>query len=308
MMVIPQIIPAHVFFFVYSRLGAMVALLGFLPYFGLSIRTGVVDLSPWPANLYWYNGVRPITSVFLNPNALGFFLLFGVLAAFAHWKHERTRCAGVLLAINTTGLLFTNYRTGWVGLVVAFGVYATYILGGRKLVMLGTLFGLVSIPIFVMIILGMVPGPSTLQSLSLNGRKVRWIASIPAMMERVWFGHGFGNVVGAVQPYTAEMTGSLHNSFLRVFVALGVTGGVVYLLIYIGAIVRSIRRCTSEHDILIPMFLIAFIFVQLFNSLTFVGLSLHSVLISLIIGYGILETGDLSTASQPSRGAGSQGA
>lgn len=288
--VIPKIIPIQDFLSAASRLTAVLVLIGFLPYLGISIQNNIIDISLWGANIYWYPKLSPITSIFVNPNALGFLTLVGAIAAFTELRNDINRITVFLFIGNSIGLLFTNYRTGWVAFIIALGVFLIYSIGGQELLMTVTLLGLSLLFIVFLMMFAVVPGPTVLTDLSLNNRRIRWIGSYHAFWERFWWGYGLGNVTEAIQPYTIEQTGDVHNSFFRMFVALGISGGIVYLLFYLSTLLESIRHCTEYSDVSLPTLLIVFLFVQLFNDLTFVGISLFSVVIALIIGYVI--TGD----------------
>lgn len=274
--VIPRVIPLGYFLFAVSRLGAVLTLLGFLPYFGLSIQSGIVDFSLWGARMYWYPELSPITSVFVNPNQLGFFTFVGALAAFYEWQKYKTRIAVFLFVMNTVGMMFTNYRTGWVAFIVAVGVFTLYSLGGRRLVLFVTLSGLSALSVVLMMMFAILPGPTELTEISLNGRRQLWLTGVSGFKDQFWLGYGFGN-----------FPVNLHNSFLRMFVVLGVGGGLVYLYFYLSTIVGSIRKSEEYHMIIVPALLIAFLFIQLFNQLTFIGISLRSTMIALMMGYYI---------------------
>ncbi|SEP68908.1 O-antigen ligase family protein [Natrinema salaciae] len=285
--VIPKIIPLQYFLAAASRLSAVIVSIGFLPYFGLRIETAFIDLSLWSANIYWYPSLKPITSVFVNPNALGFLTLVGSIAALSELQKDKGRLQILFFTINVVGLAFSNYRTGWVAFVVTLSGYVVYRIGGRRLLMTATISGLSLLSLLLLMIFSVVPGPEALTEISLNHRRTRWIAGVYALQDKLWWGYGFGNVVDATQPYTPTETGNIHNSFIRAFVAFGFGGGFVYLLLYISTIFDGIRQCDRYDSIVIPMLLLSFLFVQLFNDLTFIGVSLHSATIALSMGYCI---------------------
>ena len=290
--ILPEIIRLQHFLAALNRVGATLVMLGFLPYAGLTIKTGPLDLSLWNANMYWYPALAPITSVFVNPNALGFLTLIGAIAAFVELQTHRTKISILLLGINSLGLLFTNYRTGWIAFLAATGVFVVYSIGGKRLLMLYTVCGLSVLSLLLMMIFSIIPGPAALTEVSLNNRRPRWVISIFILQDQFWWGSGLGNVREAIQPYTAEETGSVHNSYLRMFVAFGFGGGLVYLLFYLSVVFDSVRQSTEYRMVVIPALLIAFLFVQMFNDLTFIGVSMHSIVIALSMGYCISSVAD----------------
>lgn len=272
--IVPKMIPFRRFLFLTSRTSIVLVLVGLLPYLGFPDQLGIIDISLWGGSVYWYPALEPITSVFDNPNALGFLTLVGAISAFGEWILSRSTVSATVLLIATVGLALTNFRSGWIAFLIAFALFWVYQLGGRDYLVLAVFGGLSFTALLMMLLFGLMPGPTSLTELSLNGRRQLWIASIHALAEKPFLGHGLGY-------------GGTHNSYLRMFAALGVVGGVVYLVFCLATVIRSSLNANSLSDITVLMALMAVFYTQLFNGLSFVGISLPSTLIAVIMGYHI---------------------
>jgi O-antigen ligase len=151
--------------------------------------------------------------------------------------------------------------------------------------------GLMTTLLLLMGVFELIPSPAWLTDLSLNGRKTLWQETVIAIQETSLLGVGFGN-------YTTVVNDP-HNSYLRMFLALGITGGVIYTIIIMRSILQSARQATNLGTLSISLYLVAFWYVQMLNSLTFIGISFHSAFISLLIGYHIWS--DSIVNSEPER-------
>jgi O-antigen ligase len=176
--------------------------------------------------------------------------------------------------------MLSHYRTGWVALLLALGLWYVFVLGGRDLLILATVGGITSIGVGLALLFGILPGPDVLSEMSLNGRRELWIASVHAFQQEVFLGNGF---LG-----TLEAVGNPHNSYLRMFVSFGVIGGLLYTILVIGVTVGSARRTVSIETWTLTALLVAVLIVQLFNQLTFIGISMRSSMIAIVMGYYML--------------------
>lgn len=279
LLVIPRILSFREIIFIVGRYAAGLTLVGFLPYFKIQSLLGMFELSLWGGSLYLYPTLQPITSIFFNPNALGFVLLVGTIAAIIESSYSPRRAPAILVILNGVGLLFTNYRTGWVAFTIVFSLYVVYSLFGREMYTIALASGLATFMVVLLMMFNLLPGPVWLTELSLNGRRLLWRDTVAAIQQVPVIGFGFGD-------YT-EVVNNPHNSYLRMFLALGISGGIVYTVIVLRSILQSAREATNWSAIGISLYLVAFFFVQMMNSLTFIGISFHSAFISIIIGYHI---------------------
>jgi O-antigen ligase len=244
--------------------------------------------------------VPTITSVFENPNQLGAIALVGTIAAFEEYWSTQSYTATVLLGANLIGLFFSDYRTWWLVLLAVGSLFVVYSLFGRKWTLLAALGRFSTMGVMLLIAFGVIPGPAMLTELSLNNRRELWTISFHALQERPLVGHGFMG--------TADYVGNPHNSFIRAFVAFGVIGGVVYTLFVLWVAVGSVRDANTKLRFVLAALLVAFVFVQITNQLTFIGISMRSSLIAIAIGYylssgqhrgsdaSILDTRDRATS------------
>jgi len=291
-LILPKVIPSKCFFYTASRLSAVLVCLGFLPYLGIVVEWAYIDLSLWGGRIYWNEDLSPITSIFSNPNALGIITVVGAISSFAELHQKPTdRMLLLIISINLIGLAFTNYRTGWVAFIIGACVYGTYIFGTRQVLTIATITGVSISTVLLLMMFSIIPGPTALTEMSLNNRRERWIGGFHALIESPWVGHGFGSVTDAVQPYTAEQTGNVHNSFVRVFVGYGILGGVLYTVFYLTVLLEASRLSVDDVSAVVFSMLVAFFFIQLFNDLTFIGVSFPSVTIALMIGYVLRSQG-----------------
>jgi O-antigen ligase len=173
--------------------------------------------------------------------------------------------------------------------MIAFAIviclFFVHVLVGRRIYAISVVGGFTTLGVLFLMMFGLLPGPVWVTELSLNGRRILWQNTISATMEAPLFGFGFGD-------YT-EVVANPHNSFLRIFLALGIGGGIIYTLFVLWTMVQSTRETTNLLGFGISLYLVAFIFVQMLNSLTFIGVSFHSAFISLIIGYHIKNNASL---------------
>jgi O-antigen ligase len=286
--VFPQLCSFRQFCNIGSRISAVLVVLGFLPYFGLTFAVGSIDLSLWGSGIYWYPDLQPMMSVFVNPNQLGGLTLFATIASIRELKAEGTFIAIPLLGLNFLGLAFSNYRTGWVAFLAAFALLIVHSLWGRRALILATIGGFCSLGFAFLLMFGILPGPEFLTEISLNGRRVLWIESVDAIFERPILGHNFSGVL--------DIVGNPHSTYLRIFAGFGLVGGLLYLLFLFGTIIDAIRDSVTNSQLTLAILLVAFALVQVFNQLSFIGISMRSTLIALAMGYFV--TGDFRQDSK----------
>ena len=286
--IIPKVIGFDEFLYILSRITAVLVIIGFVPYVGGPAAIGAIDLSLWGGRLYWHPSLNPITSVFVGPNWLGFLTLIGSLSAAGEWWRTNTKFSNVLFVINVFGLSFTNYRTGWIAFVCAIGIFIAYIWFNRKIIVLLTVGGIAATGVALSMMFKIIPGPVALTELSLNGRKGSWVVGVQVLLERPLWGYGFGNTAEAVNNYVPPGSpANVHNSYLRAFLGMGIGGGITYLALFLITMYRSTLQAVSRPTVLLAGYLVAFFIVQIFNSLTFIGISLHSSMIAIAMGYHI---------------------
>lgn len=274
---ISQITDFEVFLYVLNRLSALVVIAGLLPFVGFPSEVGFVDLSFW--GTFSTYDLTIITSVFVNPNQLGFFALIGTIAALVERQQIESKTSILLLWMNAIGLFSSHYRAGWIALLASLGLFYTYLGFGRRGIIIATVGGIFSIAIGLSMLFGIIPGPEKLTMVSLNGRRELWTASVHALQTNPLIGHGPSG--------TQEVVGNPHNSYLRIFTSFGLVGGFIYTILVIGPTIESPRETVSYKRVALTMLLVSILIIQIFNQLTFIGISMRSSIIAVLIGYHI---------------------
>jgi O-antigen ligase len=164
-------------------------------------------------------------------------------------------------------------------LLVAVGLWYVYVLWGRKGLVVATVGGILSMVVGLAMLFSIVPAPRALTEMSLNGRRELWTASARAFLQKPILGHGF---LG-----TAEVAGNPHNSYLRIFASFGVVGGLLYTALVVGVTVKSALQSIPPKTWVLTALLVAVLMIQMFNQLSFVGISMRSTMIAILMGYGI---------------------
>jgi O-antigen ligase len=294
---IPSLIDFDRFLHITSRIGAIVVLIGLLPYFGFPTKIGFLDISFWePFSRVNYgeqwrsffentaSGIYVLTSVFVNPNQLGGLSLVGAIAALGEWRRSKSYFIIPIILINTLGLVLSRYRAGWFAFLAAVGLYFAYRIAGRKGLLFATVGGISAIGLILSMMFSLIPSPEVLTEITLGDRRKLWAASIRELENRPLLGHGFLGV--------QEIVGNPHNSYLRIFAGFGVIGGMSYLLLVVGTAIGSARRTVSSRGLSLTMLLVALLIMQITNQLSFVGVSMRSSFISIFMGYYISTDND----------------
>ena len=124
-----------------------------------------------------------------------------------------------------------------------------------------------------------------------NNRREWWRAAINAVENRPLFGYGLVDTPPILAEFGAPTpsgnTFGTHNSYLRMFLQTGIFGGVLYLALCGGVLVRSIGATSdgvAVSGVLLSL-LGVFFTLQLFNGSTLFGLSLISLFGALSLGF-----------------------
>jgi O-antigen ligase len=211
---------------------------------------------------------RPYAN-FGQPNQLGTFLLWGLLAVGWGWvRHRIGDVVAILMAAFVLfGLALTASRTSWIGLaVLVMGVWYWRKLWANPRVPLAiTGLGFYFVLLVATqawlrsILLGDTPlPPGYLSLMSGQHRLLAWTAFCDAIWHRPWFGYGWYQVVPAQMAVAAEHPSlygvftSSHNIFLDLFVWCGIPLGLVIsiaLLVWGWQKARAVRH--AEEAILV---------------------------------------------------------
>lgn len=227
-----------------------------------------------------------VRSVFANPNTFGIMQFAGTVAAGvatvralgSRWPILAVVPSG-LLALNAFGLLLSGSRASMVAAAVATGLYCAAV-ADRRLLPVALVGVAVGIPaVLAGIYLSILPIDS-------GNRFVLWRAGIEMLRaEGSLLGEGLIGTNEAIAPYL-DGGGSVHNSYLTMFIRAGFLGGVAYLLLVLGPLLHGMIRYARVN---VPMFALAtgFAVHQLFEGYTLYQLGPGSLIGALAVGYVI---------------------
>ncbi|WP_336343216.1 O-antigen ligase family protein [Halalkalicoccus ordinarius] len=269
----------------FALLGLLVIVRGEFTWWLFEVRIWDGDASPWFVD----RELPVIRSVFANPNTLGVLLFAGAVTAVAAtlrtlrsgWPLLAILPAG-LLALNGLGLYFTDSRASILAAAVAVGVYVAAALDRRLLPVAGISTAVIVPVLLLGIYVGVIP-------IDPANRFELWRAGIEAVRtEGSWLGEGIVGTRGVIEPYLADGVGSysVHNSYLSIFIRIGLLGGIAYLVLVLGPLVHGLVRYDRVN---VAMFTLAvgFAIHQLFEGYTFYQFGPGSIVGALAVGYVI---------------------
>ncbi len=286
---IPVVVPKYNYYGVLSRLTAVSTLIG-LP---------AIVLGPF-GPIHAYHHSKPpgfpiplygLMSIFDNPNAMGAIAVFGALAAMWEYFFDRSILSLLLFIINSSGVYFSQSRAAILALIAGVTVVGIYCIAGQETLHITTYLGLVSAPTIVLIKFGIIPGPELIQSIDFNNRVELWTAAYHAFLDRPLIGWGIGNVPDAMRPYLAPsfLKGmGPHTSYIRMFAATGIIGGVLYLYIHLRSISCIVPNIKDNSDATEYALVIAGMVIHTFSGISIFGLAITSVVPAIILGYAQL--------------------
>ncbi|MFC5279715.1 O-antigen ligase family protein [Halorubrum rubrum] len=285
---LPRIIPERYFFAMFARLSTVIVCIGFIPLIGPTAIFGF-DLSLWPYQASVVSiQFNAITSIFSNPNVLGFLSLIGTICAAVEYRLYDTQLSIGLFGVSLMGLIFTDYIGGWLVLIALVILWLSYQIWGRSGVLGTTFVGGVCGVVILAVVFDLLPGPYILQSQDLSNRKPLWLAGAAAFSQNPILGTGFGTADLMMEPFLDRLEGySPHNSFLRMFIETGLIGGGAYLSIHVLAITQTARAITDERSFFLFGFVVIAVITQMFETFSIFGLSMRSTIVTLGIGYAI---------------------
>lgn len=252
--------------------------------------------------------VHSPTAIFETQNYYRVLVAIGTVASAGVFYRTRSPWMLLACALNGAGVYLTLGRAARYATIIAAGLAVVYLVAGRR-----ALAGVTALGAFVTIImfasaLGVLPtiGPAATLHGALDTRLGYWSAAYETVMAHPVLGSGLVDTEAAVGArYDGNYTG-VHNSYLRMFLIGGITGGVAYLALCVTALATAFRRVSERAPLALTTFclIVMGLVFQLFAGGTIFGTSLSSVLWALPIGYAQLATGDQtnpfsSTKSRP---------
>jgi len=274
--ILPKIISFDSFVYIVPRISILFIIAGLLPLFHLPDSILFLDLSFWSSSSL-IPFLPIITSIYSNPNTLGFVLFLGSTLSFAELYRKRNKSLLVLFFVLFIGLILSNNRSGIIGFMAAISLIMLANSNYRKYTTVVLINTLIATFIFLLALFGLIPGTHSLTDISLNGRRVLWSSGVSTFLNNPTIGYGLEY-------------GGTHNSFIRMFAALGIFGGLAYVIMYVSILVQNTKNMQSYMDVVLSSLLVGSLYVQLFEGGSFIGVSIHSTMISLFMGYYITRS------------------
>jgi len=201
-----------------------------------------------------FGAVDRIYSTLENPNVLGGYLIFIVIIAFAmiYYYKDAWHKLFALGIFATAGLciVFTHSRGAWLGLIIAFAVFA--LIRERRLIFLG-IIGLIAAPFIIppeiltrFLSIGDMADTSTSYRVSI------WLGSVD--MLRVFWPSGIGqgvenfNFIYNLFALSAAFTQHTHMLYLQIMVYWGIVGIGMFLLITCGFFKNLVHAVRSADN------------------------------------------------------------
>ncbi|WP_331235694.1 O-antigen ligase family protein [Natronorarus salvus] len=256
---------------------------------------GPFAVQPWSATVPvpLVGELQSTRSLFENPNTFGLLAFAGTAAAAVGtvraWPTDRALSIGFgfLALVNLGGLVLSNSRASIAAFAVFAVVYAVALVGGRRtypLAILATLVGAVGV--LLAISLGLIDSAGRLELWSAG---LAVVADAPSAL-----GYGIVGTGATIEPYLAERSGSVHNSYLSTAIRVGVVGGLAYLALVVAPLLYAAVRSANVSAAALAL-ASAWAVHQLFEVYSLIQVSTPGVLAALALGYllvGSAEPGD----------------
>jgi len=233
-------------------------------------------------------GINTISSIFSNPNNLALVCCFAVIGLVT--TQTLSRATALLAAINIFGVFMADGQAAQLATIAGIGIFAVGKFN-RSLVKIITTVALVGITIGLLLVFQLIPGPETLSTISLSGRRHLWQASVQALKIRPLIGYGPVNMSNVLEPYITNPTRTgvgPHNSYIRIALSNGILGGILYTLIHLYALLQTARQ-SNLNSLSSHAMLWAAVVIQIFNGATIFGISSSSILFAIALGWSLHE-------------------
>ncbi|MEM4782541.1 MAG: O-antigen ligase family protein [Halalkalicoccus sp.] len=241
-----------------------------------------------------------VRSVFANPNTFGLLAFPGTLASAVLVHRTLTRSSVPLVAvvplclfaITLLGTYLSNSRASMLAAAVA---VAFYLLAAtdRRLVPVAVAAIALGVPAFLAAVY--------LSALPIDpaNRFTLWRAGLEAVYrDSGLLGQGIVGTRAAIEPYL-EIGGSVHNSYLSMFIRAGFLGGVAYAVLVLGPLVHGALGYARVDTGMLAL-AVAFAVHQLFEGYTLFQFGHGSILGALAVGYVLVSLADGSPTAAPS--------
>jgi len=227
---------------------------------------------------------------FVNKNLFGRFLSLFIVLLLAHIfnKKQGRLFFGATILVILPCLIITESVTAW---LVTLGMVGVLIIQ-RTALRINIRFMIPFFFLFLTLILGIsifvINNIEVLfnflgRDMSLTGRTGLWQAAMKLVLERPWLGYGYSsfwyNRAGArsLMPLQFDWAPHSHNGFLDLALDLGLVGLVLYIIIFAGILVKSLKLSQLHASIEGSWPLLYFVFILLNNFTESLQLQSHSI-------------------------------
>ena len=291
LLVIPRFIPERVFLWTIAGLAglaslAAIAVVAVGEYSLLFFEVQQSTNAQIPFTDTRYAELRTGQSVFNNVNVFGLVAFAGVVSSvivlarsFTARQIHSAVAAAALLPVVLIGLALSMSEVAWIATGVCVGIYLGYLAFGRlAFPPLIVAAGLLVVGAITAVYLGYIPVHD-------SRRFQLWQASIEALRASPSvLGHGHVNTDQFIDPYLPADGSTPHNSYLSMFIRIGLLGGLAYVALILGAIVYGTVAYRSV-NVGMLVFTVGWAVHQLFESYTLIQWTIPAVLSTLALGY-----------------------
>lgn len=280
----------EIFWRLYSIATATIVLIGtptlFVDQFSLGplVITAYGTTPTAPVNI----GLNTISSIFTNPNNLALVCCFAVVGLVT--TQQLSRSSVLLVVVNAGGLFVSDGQAAQLAMIAGIGIFVVGRLN-RSVVSLVTTVALGIITTGLLISFQLFPGPESLSTVSLSGRRHLWQASIQAFEIRPWIGYGTVNMAAVLEPYITNphrLGVGPHNSYIRIALSSGILGFAAYLVLHLYTLFQSARHL-NRNSLASHAVLWSAIIIQIFNGTTIFGISSSSILFATALGWALRD-------------------
>lgn len=284
---IPKIFSIEDFVYALATSSFILVIIGLPSYFGSYSIYGL-ELAVHP-DTHDLLGINFYSSIFAGPNMFSRYIVGGVFSSLILYSIDKSYFP--ILATNIGGIVLAGSQASIGITVVGFSLYAIYMRYGYELFYLVSATGGVILAIIVLIISGIIPGPSTITNLN-PARRILWRAGIKAWENYPILGTGPINTADAIRPGLLETSSGrywigthVHNSYIRVLITTGLLGFIPYVYFHVRSIMYQTTRLDGPYSLGILLLAIVYTANQVSNVYSLFGLSATSVITAITFGY-----------------------
>lgn len=231
-------------------------------------------------SLFGVNNIT-LTSIFSNRNTFGIYMCFASLSS-VYLMLEKENHAKKLLMLNLVGLLLSDGQAAYAGFLAAMLLLLFF----RKKHIIKA-FILISILLSAALIYFIYGFQIILEYLS--GRNYLWYASIQRLIDSPITGIDYSNAALELEPYIPDdgdrYAGryGAHSSYFGILLSNGLIGGLSYIFMLIYLFIWNYLASSELWDIYTLASMLSILVIMIFETMTFGGLSMDSILLATFI-------------------------